>query len=53
MGNLDIDRAREGSLALRRIVEAYAGPRADLRALRRVRAAFAHAGFGAIHAAER
>ena len=36
MGYPDIDRAREGSSALRRIVEAYAGPGADLRALRRV-----------------
>jgi hypothetical protein len=32
----DIDRTRDGSSALRRIVEAYAGPGADLRALRRV-----------------
>jgi hypothetical protein len=36
MGYPDIDRAREGCSALRRIVEAYAGPGADLRALRRV-----------------
>jgi len=36
MGYPDIDRAREGSSALRRIVESYAGPGADLRALRRV-----------------
>ena len=36
MGYPDIDRAREGQAALRRIVDAYAGPGADLRALRRV-----------------
>jgi hypothetical protein len=36
MGYPDIDRARDGSTALRRIIEAYAGPGADLRALRRV-----------------
>jgi hypothetical protein len=36
MGYPDIDRAREGQQALRRIVDAYVGPGADLRALRRV-----------------
>ncbi len=36
MGYPDIDRAREGQAAVRRIIEAYAGPGADLRALRRV-----------------
>jgi hypothetical protein len=36
MGYPDIDRARESTSALRRIVEGYAGPGADLRALRRV-----------------
>jgi hypothetical protein len=36
MGYPDIDRAREGTSALRRIVEGYAGAGADLRALRRV-----------------
>ena len=36
MGYPDIDRARDGQQALRRIIEAYAGPGADLRALRRV-----------------
>ena len=36
MGYPDIDRARDGQSALRRIIEAYAGPGADLRALRRV-----------------
>ena len=36
MGYPDIDRARDGQAALRRIIEAYAGPGADLRALRRV-----------------
>jgi hypothetical protein len=36
MGYPDIERARDGSTALRRIIESYAGPGADLRALRRV-----------------
>ena len=36
MGYPDIERARDGQAALRRIIEAYAGPGADLRALRRV-----------------
>ena len=36
MGYPDIDRARHGQQALRRIIDAYAGPGADLRALRRV-----------------
>jgi len=36
MGYPDIERAREGQAALRRIVEGYAGTRADLRALRRL-----------------
>lgn len=36
MGYPDIERAREGQAALRRIVEGHAGPGADLRALRRV-----------------
>jgi hypothetical protein len=36
MGYPDIDRAREGQQALRRIIDAYVGPGADLRALRRV-----------------
>ena len=36
MGYPDIDRAREAQTALRRIIESYAGPGADLRALRRV-----------------
>ena len=36
MGYPDIERARDGQQALRRIIEAYAGPGADLRALRRV-----------------
>ena len=36
MGYPDIDKAREGQQALQRIIEAYAGPGADLRALRRV-----------------
>src|SRR5690242_18237232 len=36
MGYPDIDRARDGQQALRRIVDAYVGPGADLRALRRV-----------------
>ena len=36
MGYPDIDRAREGQQGLRRIIETYAGPGADLRALRRV-----------------
>jgi len=36
MGYPDIDRARDGQQALRRIIDAYAGPGADLRALRRV-----------------
>jgi hypothetical protein len=36
MGYPDIDRAANGQQALRRIIDAYAGPGADLRALRRV-----------------
>lgn len=36
MGYPDIERARAGQAALQRIIDAYAGPRADLRALRRV-----------------
>lgn len=36
MGYPDIDRAREGQAAVRRIIDGYAGPGADLRALRRV-----------------
>jgi len=36
MGYPDIDRAREGQSALRRIVDAYAGQGGDPRALRRV-----------------
>ena len=36
MGYPDIDRAREGQQALRRVIDAYAGSGADLRALRRV-----------------
>lgn len=36
MGYPDIDRAREGQQALRRIIDAYVGPGVDLRALRRV-----------------
>jgi len=36
MGYPDIDKARDRQEALRRIIEAYAGPGADLRALRRV-----------------
>ena len=36
MGYPDIDRAREGQQALRRIIDAYAGPGVDLRSLRRV-----------------
>lgn len=36
MGYPDIDRAREGQAALRRIIDAYVGPGADPRALRRV-----------------
>jgi len=36
MGYPDIDRARDGQDALRRIIDGYAGPGADLRALRRV-----------------
>src|SRR5436309_12437933 len=36
MGYPDIERARDGQAGLRRIIEAYAGPGADLRALRRV-----------------
>ena len=36
MGYPDIDRARDGQQALRRIIDAYAGPGADLRAPRRV-----------------
>src|SRR6266850_505430 len=36
MGYPDIDKARDGQQALRRIIDSYAGPGADLRALRRV-----------------
>ena len=36
MGYPDIDRASERQQALRRIIESYAGPGADPRALRRV-----------------
>ncbi len=36
MGYPDIDRARVSEAALRRIIDAYVGPGADLRALRRV-----------------
>jgi len=36
MGYPDIERARAGQAALQRIIDAYAGPGADLRALRRV-----------------
>ena len=36
MGYPDIERARAGQAALQRIVDGYAGPGADLRALRRV-----------------
>jgi len=36
MGYPDIDRAREAQAALRRVIDAYAGPGANLRALRRV-----------------
>lgn len=36
MGYPDIERARAGHSALQRIIDAYAGPGADLRALRRV-----------------
>lgn len=36
MGYPDIDRAREAQASLRRIIESYAGPGIDLRALRRV-----------------
>ena len=36
MGYPDIERARDGQAALRRIIESYAGPGTDLRALRRV-----------------
>jgi len=36
MGYPDIERAREGQAALRRIFDGYTGSRADLRALRRV-----------------
>ena len=36
MGYPDIDRARDGHAALRRIVEGYAGQGGDPRALRRV-----------------
>jgi hypothetical protein len=36
MGYPDIERAREGQTALRRIIDGHAGPGADLRALRRV-----------------
>ena len=35
MGYPDIDRAHEAQAALRRLIDAYAGPGADLRALRR------------------
>jgi len=35
MGYPDIERARESQAAIRRIVEAHAGPGANLRALRR------------------
>ena len=36
MGYPDIERARESQAAIRRIVDAHAGPGADLRALRRM-----------------
>ena len=36
MGYPDIERARAGQAALARVIEAYSGPGADLRALRRV-----------------
>jgi hypothetical protein len=36
MGYPDIQRAREGQVALQRIVDGHAGPGTDLRALRRV-----------------
>ena len=36
MGYPDIQRARDGQSALRRIIQAHAGTGADLRALRRV-----------------
>ncbi len=36
MGYPDIERARDGQAALRRIIEDYAGPGVDSRALRRV-----------------
>lgn len=36
MGYPDIQRAREGQAALQRIIDAYAGAGADLRALRRM-----------------
>lgn len=36
MGYPDIERVRDAEAALRRIVEAHAGPGPDLRALRRV-----------------
>src|SRR5947209_11848039 len=36
MGYSDIERAREGQAALRRIIDGYVGPGADRRALRRV-----------------
>ena len=36
MGYPDIERARDGQAALGRIIDAYAGPGTDLRALRRV-----------------
>jgi hypothetical protein len=36
MGYPDIERARAGQAALQRIIDGYAGARADLRALRRV-----------------
>ena len=35
MGYPDIERARAGQAALQRIIDGYAGPGADLRALRR------------------
>jgi hypothetical protein len=36
MGYPDIQRAREGQASLQRVIGGYAGPGADLRALRRV-----------------
>jgi hypothetical protein len=36
MGYPDIERARAGQAALQRIIDGYAGPGADLRALRRL-----------------